>query len=84
MIIASGSGTGFGRWRAARHAAALEDLDDDIWPPQQGHNGRQSAAARSAMVVSRAVAGSVSGCGAAISSLARAILALQVALASSP
>ena len=29
MIIASGSGTGFGRWRAARYAAALEDLDDD-------------------------------------------------------
>src|SRR4051795_10130256 len=29
MIIASGSGTGFGRWRAARHTAALEDLDND-------------------------------------------------------
>src|SRR4051794_20073475 len=29
MIIVSGSGTGFGRWRAARHATALEDLDND-------------------------------------------------------
>src|SRR3954454_7193845 len=34
-----------------------------IWPPQQGHSGRRSAAAPCALVVSRAIAGFVSGSG---------------------
>ena len=54
-------------------------------PPQQGHGGRWSAAALAAGSASSCSAGgSVTGTGMAISSLARAILVLQVALASSP
>src|SRR2546425_141754 len=54
-------------------------------PPQQGHGGRWSAAAPAATSASScSVDGSIDGRGAAISSLARAMLALQVALASNP
>ena len=70
--------------RAARCAAAPEDFDD--------HHAAATARAWRAMIgavpsgsaVSCAAAGSAVGIGAAISSLARAILALQPALASSP
>jgi hypothetical protein len=54
-----------------------------IRPPQQGHGGRWSCVVRGS-AVSCAAGGSTSGIGAAISSLARAMLALQPALASSP
>jgi hypothetical protein len=55
-------------------------------PPQQGHGERSSAAAAAAAtsVISCSADGSIDGKGAAISSLARAIFALQVALASNP
>jgi hypothetical protein len=54
-------------------------------PPQQGHGGRWFMAAPAAMSASScSVEGSIDGKGAVISSLARAILALQVALASNP
>jgi hypothetical protein len=53
-----------------------------ILPPQQGHDGRWSVAARCAS--SRSVGVPIGGSGGAINCLARAILALQVALASSP
>ena len=54
-------------------------------PPQQGHGGRWLAAAPAAASGSPcSLDGSADGRGAAISSLARAILALQVALASNP
>jgi hypothetical protein len=52
-----------------------------ILPPQQGHDGRWSVAARCASSCSAGVP--IGGVG-AISCLACAILALQVALASSP
>jgi hypothetical protein len=53
-------------------------------PPQQGHGERSSAAAAATSVISCSADGSIDGKGAAISSLARAIFALQVALASNP
>src|SRR5438552_16253590 len=53
-----------------------------ILPPQQGHGGRCSVAARRASSCSAGV--SISGSGTAINCLARAILAVHVALASSP
>ena len=72
--------------RAARCTAALEDFDDDH--PAAAARARRAMVWRSAGVLiwmlSRATGGSIGGTGAAISSLARAILALQPALASSP
>ena len=54
-------------------------------PPQQGHGGRWSTAAPVAMSASScSVDGSICATGAAISALARAMVALQVALASNP
>src|SRR5215211_533037 len=53
-----------------------------ILPPQQGHGGRCSMAVKCASSCSAGV--SISGSGAAINCLARVILALHVALASSP
>src|SRR6516164_2266114 len=62
------------RRRSARLAAAPEALDDD----------HPAAATGARFWSSCSVAGSIDGRGAAISSLARATLALQVALASNP
>ncbi len=54
-------------------------------PPQQGHGGRWSAAASAATSASSgSVDGWIDGWGAAISSLERAMLALQAALGSNP
>ena len=70
----------------ARGAAARSKVPTIIMrPPQQGHGGRWSGAAPAAgSASSRSTGGSVTGTGMAISSLARAIFFLQVALASSP
>src|SRR6267143_1938326 len=70
----------------ARGAAARSKVPTIIMRPrQQGHGGRWSAAAPAAgSASSRSTGGSVTGTGMAISSLARAIFFLQVALASSP
>jgi hypothetical protein len=84
IVIGSDLDPGADRWRAARCAAACKDLDNDhAVPPQQEHGGRWSVVASGAGV-SCAAGGSTSGIGTAISCVARAMLALQPALASSP
>src|SRR5439155_23538118 len=53
-------------------------------PPQQGHGGRCSATVPVLPASSCSAGVSIDGAGAAINCLARAMLALQAALASSP
>jgi hypothetical protein len=53
-------------------------------PPQQGHGGRCSATAPVVPASSCSAGVSIDGSGAAINSLARAMLVLQAAVASSP
>jgi len=72
--------------RAALRTAALEGFDDDHRPPQQGHGGdglspHWPSDPGCFFGLGRYIP---DGTGAAISSLARAMLALQPALASSP
>jgi hypothetical protein len=55
-----------------------------IRPPQQGHGGRRSAAPAGISASECCAGGSLADTGTVISSLARVMLVLQVALASSP
>src|SRR5260370_39433594 len=75
---------GDGGARGAAHRSRVSTMI--MRPPQQGHGGRWSAATAVAVrsASSRSTGGLIDGRGAAISSLVRAILVLQVALASSP
>ena len=85
MSWCRGSDRGLGRRRSARLAAASKLSTMIMRPPQQGHGGRWSRPAPVAMsALSCSVDRSISATGAAISSLARAMVALQVALASNP
>jgi hypothetical protein len=64
-------------------------LRSKVWtmimrPPQQGHGGRCSATAPVVPASSCSAGVSIDGSGAAINFLARAMLALQAAVASSP
>jgi hypothetical protein len=82
-IVALTAASGDGGPRGAPPRPKLSTMI--MRPPQQGHSGRWSAAAlayRSAS--SSSAGGSVTATGAAISSLARVMLTLQVALVSNP